>query len=114
MEDRALLEFEGTRLGPIDFSAGQVCRQQVRRELDAVEVAGNARREFLDRSGLGEAGCALDQKMSVSEQRSTSVDWPRMRVPSSSRRARNLAWSSWGWVMGIWASMALKVSGIGE
>ena len=69
VENRAALEFEGRLLRPIDLGAGQIGRQQVRRELDAMEVAFDARGEFLDRRGLGQTRRALDQQMAIGEQR---------------------------------------------
>ena len=69
VEDRAALELEGRRLRAVDLGAGEVGRQQVRRELHAVEIAFDARGELLDRGGLGEAGRAFDQQVAVGEQR---------------------------------------------
>ncbi len=69
MEDRSALEFEGALLRTIDFGAGQIGRQQIRRELDAMEIAFDARGEFLDRRRLGEAGRTFDEQMAVGEQR---------------------------------------------
>ena len=68
MEDRPALEFERGGLRAIDLGAGEVGRQQVRRELHAVEIALDACGELLDRGGLGKAGRALDQEMAVGEQ----------------------------------------------
>ncbi len=56
-------------LRTIDFGAGEVGGQQIGRELDAVEVAFDARGEFLDRRGLGQSRRAFDQQMAVGEQR---------------------------------------------
>ena len=69
VEDRPALEFEGRRLRAIDLGAGEIGRQQIRRELHAVEIAFDARGELLDRGGLGEAGRAFDEQVPVGEQR---------------------------------------------
>ena len=57
------------RLRPIDLGAGEVGGQQIRRELHAVEIAFDARGEFLDRGGLGETRRAFDEQVAVGEQR---------------------------------------------
>ena len=63
------LEFETAGLWTVDFGAGEIGGQQIRRELDAVEIAFDARGEFLDCRGLGQARSAFDEQMAIGEQR---------------------------------------------
>jgi hypothetical protein len=63
------VELEAALLGPVDIGAGDVAGQQVRRELDAVEVALERIAKGFDRAGLGEPGRALDEQVAVGEQR---------------------------------------------
>jgi hypothetical protein len=69
VEDRALLEDKAAGFGAIDFSAGDVGRQQVGGELNAMELRFDTFRQLFDGFGLGEAGRAFDQHMAVSQQR---------------------------------------------
>jgi hypothetical protein len=69
VEHRAALELERSVLGPVDLGAGHVARQQVRRELDAVEVAHHGAGKFLDCARLGETGCALDEQVTAAQER---------------------------------------------
>jgi hypothetical protein len=68
-EQRPGAEFERAGLGAKDLGAGDVGRQQVGRELDAVEVGFEQLGERLDRGGLGESRDALDEHMAVAQQR---------------------------------------------
>jgi hypothetical protein len=52
----------------IDLGAGNVGRQQIRGELDAMELGFDALGEFFDRFGLGQTRRALDQHVAVGEQ----------------------------------------------
>ena len=53
MEDGAAVEAEAAVVGAVDLGAGEVRGQQVRGELDPVEVTLQAAGELLDRGGLG-------------------------------------------------------------
>jgi hypothetical protein len=53
---------------PVDAGADQVGRQQVRRELDALELAADRRGERLDRQRLRQPRHALDEQMAAGEQ----------------------------------------------
>ena len=55
-------------LGAVYLRAGDIARQQVGGELDAVEVALNAVGQALDGAGLGKTGRALHQQVAVSQQ----------------------------------------------
>ncbi|MOA15089.1 hypothetical protein D3C78_1352290 [compost metagenome] len=68
VEDRPLLEHEAGGFRAVDLGAGDVRRQQVGGELDAMEVGLQAGGQILDRLGLGQAGRAFDQQMAVGEQ----------------------------------------------
>ncbi|MCY1177074.1 hypothetical protein D9M73_173690 [compost metagenome] len=68
VEDRALLEHEAAGFRAVDFRTGNVGRQQVRGELDAVELRFDAFGKFFDGLGLGQARSTLDQHMAVGEQ----------------------------------------------
>ena len=68
MEQRTALEHEARVLGTVDLGAGQVGRQQVRRELHPVKVALDSRREFLHRGRLGEPRRALHEQVAVGQQ----------------------------------------------
>jgi hypothetical protein len=56
-------------LGAINLGSREIRRQQIRRELDAVEVALQARGQSLYRFRLCESWGALDQEMPIGEQR---------------------------------------------
>ncbi|MNO74502.1 hypothetical protein D3C76_655040 [compost metagenome] len=68
MEDRALLEHEAAGFRAIDLGTGDVGRQQVGGELDAMELRFDAFCQFLDGLGLGQARSALDQHVAVGKQ----------------------------------------------
>ena len=81
VEQGAALEAEAAFFRPIDVRAGQVRRQQVGRELHALEVSLQRMRQRLDGARLGQARRTLDQQMAVrragrSSSRSTSLSWP--------------------------------------
>ena len=63
-----MLEAERAVFGAENFGAGDVAGQQVRGELDAVEIAFNAPGQVLDRLGLGEPRRAFDEQVAVGEQ----------------------------------------------
>jgi hypothetical protein len=52
----------------VDFRAGHVRRQQVRRELHARQIRREVFCKRLHRAGLGEARQAFDQQIAVGEQ----------------------------------------------
>ena len=68
VEQGAGAELELALLVPVDIGADQVRGQQVRGELDAVEIAFHGLRQGLDRRGLGQAGHAFDQQVAVAQQ----------------------------------------------
>ncbi len=67
-EDRAGLELEVLALLVPDGHAGDVGRQQVRRELDTPHRAVDGPRQRLGQHRLAHAGDILDQQMSLGEQ----------------------------------------------
>src|SRR5262249_1218748 len=69
-ENRSLLKLELAALVglQVDFGAGDVGRQQIRRELHARQVGGQMLRERLDRAGLGQSRQAFDQEIPVRQQ----------------------------------------------
>ena len=60
-------EFAGLLV--VDARADQVGRDEVGRELDALELAADRLGQGLDRHGLGQAGHALDEDVAAREQR---------------------------------------------
>jgi len=64
-----LAKHERAVLRPIDLRAREIGGQEIRRELQAMEVAFDAMREDLDGARLREPGCALDEQMPVGEKR---------------------------------------------
>ena len=68
MKDRTLLEGEAGGFRAVDLGAGDIRREQIRGELDAMELAFDAFGQLLDRLGLGQTRCAFDQQMAVGEQ----------------------------------------------
>ena len=68
VEQGAGLELEAAGLRAVDVGPGQVTGEQVRGELDALKVALDAPGQLLDRGGLGQPGCALDQQVAVRQQ----------------------------------------------
>ena len=68
-EDRARPELELLRLLVVDRQAGDVRRQQVRRELDAPERAAEAAGDRLGQHGLAGARHVLDQQVPAAQQR---------------------------------------------
>ena len=69
MENRPVLELETPFPWPVDVGSGEIGGQEIRGELDAVEVGLDARGQFLDRGGLGQSRCAFDQKVPIGQQR---------------------------------------------
>ncbi len=69
VKQRPFTKLEGTFLRPVDIGAGQVRWQQIRRELQAMKVTLDTLGQNLDRPGLGQARCALDQQMAIAQQR---------------------------------------------
>ncbi len=79
MEQRALAKLERALLGPVDIGAREIGRQQVRRELQAVEIALDALRQHLDGAGLGQPRRTLDQQVTVAQKRNEhAVDQVRL------------------------------------
>ena len=68
-EDRPLAGAELPFARIVDQRADQVGRQQVGRELDAVELAMDRGRQRLDGRGLGQPGDALEQDVPAGQQR---------------------------------------------
>jgi hypothetical protein len=68
VEDGAAIEAEAPVVRTIDLGPGQIRRQEIGGELDAVEIAFEPGGKLLDRRGLGQPGGALDQQMAVGEQ----------------------------------------------
>ena len=68
-EDRTLAGTERPFPRIIDQRADQVGRKQVRRELDAVELAMDRGRQRLDGRGLRQPGDALEQDVAPGQQR---------------------------------------------
>ncbi|MNM52338.1 hypothetical protein D3C81_634150 [compost metagenome] len=68
MEDRPLLEHEAAGFRAVDFGAGDVGREQVGGELDAMELRFDAFGELFDGLGLGQARRAFDQHVAVGQE----------------------------------------------
>ncbi|MDT4814903.1 hypothetical protein FQZ97_479210 [compost metagenome] len=68
VEDRPLLEHEAAGFRTVDLGAGDVRRQQVGGELDAVELRLDAFGQLLDRLGLGQPRGAFHQQVAVGEE----------------------------------------------
>ena len=78
-EHRAFVRFEGARPRVVDEGAGDVSRQQVRRELDAPERERQRSRDRLDRQGLGEPRHALDENVAIGQESDEeTIDQPRL------------------------------------
>ena len=60
---------EDTFLRTINIGTGQICRQQVGRELQAMEITFDAFREHLNSTCLGQTRCTLNEKVSVTQER---------------------------------------------
>jgi hypothetical protein len=69
VKDRTAVEAEAAIVGAVDLGAGQVARQQIRGELDPVEIGLDPGGEGLDGTGLGESWGTFHQQMAVGEQR---------------------------------------------
>src|SRR5690606_39825492 len=69
VKKRTLAEHERAVLRPIDLGAGEVSRQQIRRELQAMEVALDVMTQHLDRARFRQARRALDEQMPVAQER---------------------------------------------
>jgi hypothetical protein len=68
VEDRPALELEGALLRTVDFGAGEIGGQQVRRELDALPRAVDRRGERLGQTRLADARHVLDQQMTLGQE----------------------------------------------
>jgi hypothetical protein len=68
VEDRAFLDIEIAGLGPIDLGADQIGGQQIRGELNALEIGPDRVGQSLHRAGLGQSGHAFDQDVALGEQ----------------------------------------------
>jgi hypothetical protein len=68
VEQRPLAELELALLVAVDVGADEVRGQQVRGELDAVEVALHGLGQGLDGGGLGQTRHALHQQVAVAQQ----------------------------------------------
>ncbi len=69
MKQRSFAKLECAFLRAIDIGAGQVGRQQVGSELQAMKIALDTLGQHFDRACLGQAGRAFDQQVTVTEQR---------------------------------------------
>ena len=69
VEHRPLPKHERAVLRPIDLGAREIGGQQVRRELQAMEVAFDAVAQDLDRARLREPRRAFDEQVAVAKQR---------------------------------------------
>ena len=67
-EQGAGSEFELPLLVPVDIGTDQVGGEQVRGELDTMEVALDGLRQGLDGGGLGQSGQAFDEEMAVAQE----------------------------------------------
>jgi hypothetical protein len=67
VEHRAGLELERAVLGAENLGAGDVARQQVGSELDAVKVAVHGVGQLFHRAGLGETGSAFHQQVAAAQ-----------------------------------------------
>ena len=65
MEQRPFAKLESTLLGTVYLGPGQVGRQEIRGELQPVEVALDAFRQHLDRTSLGKTGRAFNKQMPI-------------------------------------------------
>ncbi len=63
-----MLEHEAAGFRAIDFRTGDVGRQQVGGELNAVELGFDTFCQLLDGLGLGQAGSAFDQHVAIGKQ----------------------------------------------
>ena len=67
-EDRAFLGVEASRVRPVDPRSDEVARDEIGRELDALEAAAEHGSSRLDRQRLREPGNALDQQMPARDE----------------------------------------------
>jgi hypothetical protein len=65
VEQRPLTKLKLALLMAIDVGADQIRGQQIRRELNAMEIALDRLGQRLDRCGLGQPRHALDQEMTI-------------------------------------------------
>jgi len=68
VEDRPLLEDEVAGFRAVDLGTCDVRREQVGRELDAMEFRLDTFGQVLDGLGLGQSGSALDQQVAIGKQ----------------------------------------------
>jgi len=66
-EDRSRLERELALLGVVDVSSSDLCREQVRRELNTLEVASQGVSEGIRHQGLGKSRVIFEQQVAVRE-----------------------------------------------
>ncbi len=67
-EDRAFLRVEATRVRSVDPRSDEVARDEIGRELNALEAAAEHRGRRLDRQRLRETGNALDQQVAARDE----------------------------------------------
>ena len=63
-----MLKLELSGFSSVNLTAGHIGWQQIRGELDTVEVAFEVVGESLDGGGFGQAGSALYQQVAISQQ----------------------------------------------
>ena len=69
VEQRPLPEHERAVLRPIDLGAREIGGQEIRRELQAMEVAFDAVAQDFDRARLRKPGRAFDEQVAVAQER---------------------------------------------
>ena len=68
VEQRALAKHERAVLRPVDLRAREIGGQQVRRELQPMEVAFDAVTQHFDRTRLGKPRSAFDEQVAVAQE----------------------------------------------
>ena len=68
-KNRPLAKLELTLLADVNFAAGNVRRQQIRRKLDTVKAGGNAVGQRFDRLGFGQPRRTFDQRVTFRQKR---------------------------------------------
>ncbi len=69
MKQRTFAEFKRALLWTINIGTGEIGRQQVGRELQAVKIAFDAVGKHLDCAGLGEPRRTFHEQVAVAKQR---------------------------------------------